>query len=120
MAGVGERVIMSYYSICLKRTRTAIVPVVLGDLPPVGDGSENHPAHDHDEHGYANKHKPVGAQSIPGKLFSVAHIVVSAHRAAFTYLYCWQIRLCSSKPWRNRICKFSIDRALDTLNCECL
>ena len=118
MAGVGERVIMSHYSIGLKRTGTAIVPVVLGDLPPVGDGSENHPAHDHDEHGYANKHKPVGAQSMPGKLFSVTHIVVSAHHASFTYLYCWQIRLCSRTPWRYRIFKFSIERALAALTWE--
>src|SRR5262249_16843462 len=68
--------------------------------------------------GYANKHKPVGAKSIPDKLFGIAHIVVSAHHTSFTNLYCWYIRLCSRTPWRYRIFKFSIEGALATLTWE--
>src|SRR5215472_6599446 len=100
MAGVGGRIIMSHYGIYLKCSRTAIMPVILGDLPPVGDGSENYPPHDHDEHGYPNNHKPVGAKSIPDKLSSVAHFVVSAHHTSFTYLYRRQIRPCSRTSQR--------------------
>src|SRR5205809_5398915 len=78
MARVGERVIMAYYNICLKRTRTAIMPVVLGGLPPTSSGSEDDPSNEHDEHRYANKHKTVRAKSIADQLVSAKVTVVNA------------------------------------------
>src|SRR6266487_591718 len=90
--------------------------IIISSLPSVSNGSENDPSHDHDEHGYTNKHKPVGAKSIPGKLFSVTDTVVNAHYASSTYPDRRHIRLCSRTTWRYRAFKFSIERALAALS----
>src|SRR6266516_4803717 len=63
---------MSNNSIGLKSTRTAIVPIILGRLPPTASSIKSNPTDDHNKHCYSDKHEPMEIETLPNTYTSCA------------------------------------------------
>src|SRR6266568_3442085 len=61
MAGVAGGVGMSDHPVDLVGPRTAVVPVILGHLPPRGEQAQDDPAQKHGAEGQPEKEQPMGA-----------------------------------------------------------
>src|SRR5216684_793119 len=74
VAGMRDTVAMPHHGIGLKRARSAVVPIVLGDLPPLGEHGQEHPTGKHGEHEKPNKDHPMQppARALLGRLRGVS------------------------------------------------
>src|SRR6266567_1344826 len=61
MAWTGCRVVIADDGIHLEGTRPAVVPVILGHLPPSEELTPHHPQRQHCQHPYSKKEQPMAA-----------------------------------------------------------
>ncbi len=67
MARTGCRVVIADDGSHLERARPAVVPVILGHLPPGKEQTPHHPQRQHCQHPYSKKEQPMAAG--PGWFF---------------------------------------------------
>src|SRR5437588_11353597 len=56
-------------SICLKGAWTAIVPIILGCLPPTAQSVKSNPTYDHNKHCYSDEHEPMEIETLSATEF---------------------------------------------------